>query len=130
MNFIYEGVSKYSLSDTLIKVKSTLKENGFGTLFELNFKDKFAEHALAFENNFYVLEVCNPGQAKKILDISLDIGYFLPCKVVIYEKDKKVIVGMPRPTALLQMIVEDERANTVAKEVETVIISSLEKAIS
>ncbi len=122
----FEVVSRYNLKTTLTKVKASLKENGFGTLFELNFKDKFKEHNMSYPNNYYVLEVCNPKLAKEILDISQDVGYFLPCKVVVYEESNQVIIGMMKPTEMLHMITDDERAMLVAKEVEKIIMKSLE----
>jgi len=125
MEFIYEHASSLNLKETLDKVKSTLKENGFGTLFELNFKDKFKEHDIEFAHNFYVLEVCNPKLAKQVLDISMDIGYFLPCKVVVYEKSEGVFVGMMKPTSMIHMVSENIEAMEVARKVEEIISDSL-----
>lgn len=122
----FEIKSKYNLQETLTKVKTSLKSNGFGTLFELNFKDKFKEHDMEYPNNYYVLEVCSPKFAKKILDISQDIGYFLPCKVVVYEDGDDVIIGMMKPTAMLHMVTSDKQAVEIARQVEQIIIKSFE----
>ncbi len=121
-----EVKSKYDLKTTLEKVKDSLKENGFGTLFEMNFKDKFEEHNLEYDKNFYVLEVCNPVYAKKILDISGDVGYFLPCKVVVYEKGDNIVIGMMKPSEMLHMITNKKEAMIIAKEVEEIIMKSME----
>lgn len=121
----FEITSKYNLEESVTKVKASLKENGFGTLFELNFKDKFEEHHLTYPNNYYVLEVCNPKFAKRILDISQDIGYFLPCKVVVYEENDKVIIGTLKATEMLHMVTDNKEAMAIAKEVEDIIIKSL-----
>jgi len=122
----YEIISNDDLQTTLENVKAALKSNGFGTLFQLNFKDKFAEHDIDYPNDFYVLEVCNPGYARKILDISTDVGYFLPCKVVVYEDDG-VKVGMMKPSEMLHMITDDSRAVEIAKEVEDILMKSINK---
>lgn len=129
MEFTFEYETEKGIEETLSIVKSTLKENGFGTLYELNFKDKFKEHDMAFDNNFYVLEVCNPKLAKSILDISEDIGYFLPCKVVVREEGNLVKVGALKPTSLLQMVTKDEKASEIAVTVEEVIKKSIETAL-
>jgi uncharacterized protein (DUF302 family) len=129
MEFVLERVSPYSVSETVDRVKKSLKENGFGTLFELNFKDKFAEHEIAFKDDFYVLEVCNPGQAKKILDIARHVGYFLPCKVVVFNEDETVKVGMLKPTSMIHMLSDDVDTYDIAHEVEVTITKSLEEAI-
>jgi len=129
MDFIFEQAAQFSVEETLDRVKKSLKSNGFGTLFQLNFKDKFAEHDMVFDSDFYVLEVCNPGFAKQILDISIDVGYFLPCKVVVYEKDGQARVGMAKPTAMLPMVLDDDKAGAIAQEVETIILNSIKEAL-
>lgn len=116
----YEIISKDDLETTLKKVKSTLKDHGFGTLFELNFKQKFAEHGIDYPSDYYVIEVCNPGYARRILDISSDVGYFLPCKVVIYETDQ-VRIGMIKPSEMLYLVTDNPEAMQVAKEVEDIL---------
>jgi uncharacterized protein (DUF302 family) len=120
----YEIVSKDDLLTTVDKVKVALKENGFGTLYELNFKDKFLEHGLDYPNDFFVLEVCNPSYARKILEISKDVGYFLPCKVVVYEDDG-VKIGMIKPSEMLHMITDKSEAVDIAKEVESILMKSM-----
>lgn len=128
MDFIFETNSSKNVYDTLQDVKVALKSNGFGTLFELNFKDKFAEHEIEYDEDFYVIEVCNPHFAKKVLEISQNIGYFLPCKVVVYDNDGTTKIGMVKPTALIHMVTEEMVAFDVAKEVEDIIMKSLQNA--
>lgn len=120
----YEIKSKDDILTTLDRVKTSLKSNGFGTLFQMNFKDKFDEHGIEFPNNYYVLEVCNPSYAKRILDVSRDVGYFLPCKVIVYETDA-VYVGMIKPSEMLHLITDHPQAKDIAKEVEAILIKSL-----
>lgn len=129
MAFLFEVKSTYEIFETVDRVKKALKENGFGTLYELNFKDKFAEHNMTYKDNFFVLEVCNPKQAHKILDISQEIGYFLPCKVVVYESEDHVITGMMKPTSIVHMVTENMEAIQVAHDVEDIIKKSLEQAV-
>ncbi len=116
----YEITSRDDLKTTLVRVKSALKEHGFGTLYELNFKEKFEEHNLDYPNDYYVLEVCNPGYARRILDISSDVGYFLPCKIVIYKTDE-VRVGMIKPSEMLYLVTDNPKAMMLAKEVEDIL---------
>lgn len=125
MDFIMELETELSVPEALVQVKTSLKQNGFGTLFELNFKDKFAEHEIKYDRDFYVLEVCNPHFAKKVLDISQHIGYFLPCKVVIFDLDGQTKIGMLKPTALIHMVTDDIDAYELAHEVEKIISESI-----
>ncbi|MBN2796545.1 MAG: DUF302 domain-containing protein [Clostridia bacterium] len=126
MEFVYEIATERSLEDTFKALQVALKENGFGTLFSLNFKDKFKEHDLPYEKDFYVLEVCNPIYAHQILGISENIGYFLPCKVVLHKVNEITRIGMLKPTALIHMVSDNMEAFDLAKAVEERIILSIQ----
>lgn len=115
MDFIYKRKSDKSYDETQKALKSELAKVGFGVLWELNFKEKLSEKGLAFKENFLVMEVCNPSKAKEVLEIELDMGFMLPCKVGIYTKDEAIYVGMMKPSAL----VENELLKEVALKVET-----------
>lgn len=117
MEIIYEVKVKKSFEDTIDALKKSLSEHNFGVLWELNFKDKLKEKGLDFDTNFKVFEVCNPKQAKEVLESHIEVGYFLPCKMVIYEKNNSVYVGMLRPTDLIGMF-NDDSLVSIAKEVE------------
>lgn len=125
MDLLFEHQVDLSLEEGLKKVKSALKNNGFGTLYELNFKEKFQEHDILYPNDYYVLEVCNPKLANKILMVSETIGYFLPCKVVVRAYENKTVIGMIKPTNLLHMITDDPKAKEIAEQVENIISKAI-----
>ena len=116
MEIKYEMEVKKSFDEAVESLKSSLSENKFGVLWELNFKDKLKEKNLDFESNFKILEVCNPVQAKEVLSRNIEVGYFLPCKLVVYEKNSSVFIGMMKPTELIIML-GNEELTTVAEDV-------------
>lgn len=124
MEIKYEVVTNKSFNEAIDSLKESLNKINFGVLWELNFKDKLKEKGLDFDQNFKIFEVCNPKQAKKVLDKHLEVGYFLPCKVVVYEKDNSVFVGMLKPTMLIDMVGKKDLQD-IAEEVE----EKLKKAI-
>lgn len=128
MDLKYEVKTSKTFFTAVADLKKTLSENSFGVLWELNFKDKLAEKGLEFRQNFMVLEVCNPKQAKEVLDHHIEAGYFLPCKMVVYEKDNSVFMGMMRPTSLIGML-EQEKLDSIAQQVETVLKKALDEAV-
>ncbi|MBK5246842.1 MAG: DUF302 domain-containing protein [Peptostreptococcaceae bacterium] len=127
MDIQYKIQSGRSYADTLVALKEELAKEQFGVLWELNFKDKLQEKGLEFNTNFTVMEACNPGKAKDVLDKNIEAGYFLPCKVVVYEKDQSVWMGMLKPTSLVAMLDQDDLYQ-VANEVETTIKTAMEHA--
>lgn len=128
MDIRYEKVTKKSFNEAVQSITDALKERKFGVLWQLNFKDKMAEHDIDFPNNFMILEVCNPQKANEVLTKHIEMGYFLPCKVVIYEKDGEVRIGTAKPEILMGMMGYDDLGD-VASEVERILIESIDAAV-
>lgn len=128
MDLRYEKVTKKSFDEAVQSITDALKERKFGVLWQLNFKDKMAEHDINFPNNFMILEVCNPQKANEVLTKHIEMGYFLPCKIVVYEKDGEVRIGTARPEMLMGMMGYDD-LDDVASEVEKILIESIDAAV-
>ncbi|KPU27205.1 hypothetical protein TR13x_06480 [Caloranaerobacter sp. TR13] len=124
MDLKYEVKTNKTFDQAINSLKNSLSRVGFGVLWELNFKDKLKEKGLDLAHNFKIFEVCNPKKAKEVLETYLEVGYFLPCKVVVYEKEDSIFIGMLKPTMLMDMIGKADLTN-IAKEVE----EELKKAI-
>lgn len=127
MNLIYEKQTNQSVPDAIKELESTLKEKGFGILWQLNFKDKIQEKGLEFKEDFVVLEVCNPKIAKEVLDKNIHVGYILPCKMVVRSEGENTYIGMASPEVLIGLI--SSELKDLAKEVETTIKSAIEASI-
>jgi uncharacterized protein (DUF302 family) len=54
-------------------------------------------------------------------------GYFLPCKIVVYEVDGKTKIGMPKPSAFINMLEDDVLAG-IAADVEARLIGCINRA--
>ena len=128
MNIVYEKKTNKNLDEAINSLTEKLKENDFGVLWQVNFKDKLNEKGLDFEDNYVVLEVCNPKKAKEVLEKNIHVGYVLPCKMVVREENDQTYVGMTRPEALISLFGESD-LNTMAKEVEEILKKSIEVAI-
>lgn len=124
MNVVYEKSTEKGLDEAIKSLEENLKENSFGVLWKLNFKDKLKEKGLEFENDFVVLEVCNPKQAKEVLEKNIHIGYVLPCKMVVRRENEKTYIGMTKPETLIGLFDEPE-----LKEVAEKVSESLKTAI-
>ena len=127
MNVLYDVISDKSFDQVLSDLKSSLADVSFGVLWELNLRDKLHEKGLDFTDNIQILEVCNPKQAKRALETLIEVGAFLPCKVVVYEKDGKVHLGLPRPSELIGLF-DQANLNSVANEVEAALVSAIDSA--
>ena len=124
MNIAIKVPSPFDYENTVLQLKEALKSQQFGVLWELNFKDKLEEKGLTFESNFKVMEACNPKKAEKVLKHNIEAGYFLPCKVVVYEQNNQVYMGMLSPVKLIGMI-DDPELEPIALEVESALITAM-----
>lgn len=130
MNIIFEKKSPYSLEETVTRFKETLPDYGFGVLWELNFKHKLEEKGLSLDNDFIIFEVCNPGKAENVLNSLLKAGYFLPCKMAIYQNGEEVFIGLPKPEELITLVTNDDLLKAFAEDVESILVEVVEKVVS
>jgi len=128
-NIKYEAVTGKSFEEAVAGVIRSLEEQKFGVLWKLNFKEKLKEKGIDFDSNFMILEVCNPYKAKEVLTGHIDVGYFLPCKVVVYEEKGEVKIGMMDPEILIGMLGYNDLEDT-AKEVRNTLVAAIENSLS
>lgn len=120
MNIIYQQPTNLNFSEAIEQVKEELKARSFGVLWEFDMAKKLAEHELDLGAKFVVMEVCNPQKAHQVLTEEIMVGYFLPCKMAVYEKDQQVYVGTLKPSILMNQMEGLDLAD-VAAEVEEVL---------
>lgn len=128
MNLIYEKKTEKTLDEAIKSLKENLKENKFGVLLEFNFKDKLKEKGLEFKDDYVVLEVCNPNQAKELLDKNIHIGYVLPCKMVVRTQNNQTYIGLVNPETLIGMFNEPD-LNDVVNDVKEALEQAIESSL-
>ncbi|MGF7060679.1 DUF302 domain-containing protein [Brassicibacter mesophilus] len=127
-NIKYEKTTSKTFEEAVSSIAKSLEEQKFGVLWKLNFKDKLHEKGVEFDKNFTILEVCNPHKAKEVLTKHIDVGYFLPCKIVVYEDSGSVKIGMMSPKTLIGLLGYDDLQD-VSKDVEEIMITAINNAI-
>jgi uncharacterized protein (DUF302 family) len=76
-----------------------------------------------------IYEVCNPVQAKRVLEANPSISTALPCRIAITQKGNQTKISTIKPTALLALYGNPE-LNPVAEEVERAILAMINEAAS
>jgi uncharacterized protein (DUF302 family) len=118
MKITYKKKTTDSIELVVSRLKDNLESTNFGILWELDLKDKINSKGIEFENDYLIFEICNPQMAKEILNIDLDIGIFLPCKIVVYTENSETIIGMAKPTMLVDLVDASARKIAVGLENE------------
>jgi uncharacterized protein (DUF302 family) len=86
-----------------------------------------AEKGVPFARECRIFEVCNPHQAKKVLETNLEISTALPCRISVYEEGGKTKLATIRPTALIGLYRNPELKG-VAAEVEDTMVRIMAEA--
>ena len=97
-------VVPFSYEEAVDKIKSSLKEQGFGVLTEIDVKATLKNKIDQDFTKYVILGACNPGLAFQVLSEEIDIGLLLPCNVVVYEDPEKgeTILGVIDPKMMVK----------------------------
>ena len=126
--FNYTVGTDKTMDQAVQSLEEKLKDEKFGVLWNFDLTAKLQEKGEDFSTPYTILEVCNPKEANKVLSSNLMIGYFLPCKIVVYEEDGSVKIGMPKPTAMISMV-EDQDVQAIAEDIEKRLINAIDNSI-
>ncbi len=124
---LYEYETAGTVADVVARIERAAAENKFGVMGVLDLKERMADKGVAFGPQCRIVEVCNPQQAKTVLEANMSIATALPCRIAVYEDNGKITVSTIRPTALLTMFGNPELLS-VAVEVENTIIRIINAA--
>ncbi len=126
--YYFSKVMSGSMDEVTSKVKSVLKDQGFGIITEIDMHEKLEEKLGKVDVQPYkILGACNPAFALKTLKVEENIGLFLPCKVLVKQIEPgKMEVVMVNPSALMRMLGNDQLV-PVADEVTEKFKVALQK---
>ena len=127
--YTYAAQTDQSVPEAVDAVKKSLKEHGFGTLWEMNVPAKLQEKGVDYHQEAVILEVCNPKQAKRALEANLQAIYFLPCKVVVYDDAGRTTVGMMLPSLMMEAL-QDPNLKAFIHEVGDALHKSIDLAVT
>jgi len=99
----------------------------FGVLGVHDLKAKLAEKGVVLSRECRVFEVCNPHQAKKVLDANLEISTALPCRISVYEEGGVTKLATIKPTAMIALY-SSPGLKDVAREVEVTLEAIMAEA--
>jgi uncharacterized protein (DUF302 family) len=124
---LYRIQSTKPLSQVARDLEAAAQQNKFGVMAVHDLKAKLKEKGDDFSRDCLIYEVCNPVQAKKVLEVSAEISTALPCRISVYEEGGRVTLATLRPTAMIEMFGTPE-LKAVAEEVEEVIFKIMDEA--
>lgn len=116
-----------TVSEAAAALQAAVAANHFGVMQVHNLKETMAKKGVEFTPECLIFEVCQPQQAKKVLDQNMGISTALPCRISIFEQDGRTVLATLKPTTLLAMFNTPQLAG-VAREVEDSIVKIMNEA--
>lgn len=116
-----------TVSDAASALQTAVEANRFGVMQVHNLKETMTKKGVAFAGECLIFEVCQPQQAKKVLDADMSVSTALPCRISIFGKDGTTVLATLKPTNLLAMF-NVPQLKVVAQEVEDTIVKIMREA--
>lgn len=124
---LYTVQTDRDMETTCNALQEAVARHKFGVLHVHDLKQTMERKGVDFEHPCRIFEVCNPHQAKRVLDRNLSMSTTLPCRISVYECDGQVTLATIRPTMQLQMLDAGDLA-PVAQDVEDAILAIMNEA--
>lgn len=103
-------------------------EHKFGVLHIHDLGQTLRTKGFDFAEQCRVFEVCNPGQASKVLAIDMNLNMALPCRISVFSENGQVKIGMIKPQAMLAPLSSEAALSDIAADVEQQITQMIEQA--
>lgn len=104
-----------------------VEANQFGVMQVHDLRETMWKKGIELGHECLIFEVCQPQQAKKLLDANMSISTALPCRISVYEEGGQTILATLKPTTLLAMF-NTPQLLEVAQEVEDTILKIMTAA--
>ncbi|MCP5535653.1 MAG: DUF302 domain-containing protein [Akkermansiaceae bacterium] len=126
MYYIAETAKSFEQASADLEV--SVKDNQFGVLHIHDLGATLRSKGIDFTEECRVFEVCNPGQAAKVLATDMRLNMALPCRISVYTEKGKTMLGLIKPEQMLAALSDDPTLIQVAKEVEAQTIKMIDEA--
>lgn len=124
MEYYFSKTTNNGFDDTIEKVTSLLKEEGFGVLTQIDVKDTLKKKLDVNFKKYKILGACNPPFAYKALQSDDKIGVMLPCNVVVAENGSSTDVTAIDPLTSMAAV-----GNNALAEIAGEVSSRLKRVI-
>jgi uncharacterized protein (DUF302 family) len=124
----YMVESSKSFQQASADLESAVKRHDFGVLHVHDLGNTLRAKGIEFDEQCKVFEVCNPGQAARVLATDMRLNMALPCRISVYTERGHTKIGLIKPEKMLATLSQDEDLLQVAREVEQQTIRMIDEA--
>lgn len=124
---LYKIRAHKSLEQIDQALQETAARHQFGILAVHDLRQTMQKKGIELGMECRIYEVCNPLQAKKVLEAKGDVSTALPCRISVYGSGRDYMLATLLPTYLMKSFDAGQLA-PVAQEVENVICEMMREA--
>ena len=124
---LYQIKSNKSMDEIERGLQESAVHHQFGVIAVHDLRETLKKKGVDLAMECRIYEVCNPRQAKKVLDADGAISTALPCRISVYGSPKEYTLATMRPTEMMKAFANPE-IELVAQEVEKVILQMMRDA--
>ncbi|MFT5904797.1 MAG: hypothetical protein ACI9E1_000383 [Cryomorphaceae bacterium] len=121
MKNLHTVITSKSINNAATALRVAVEANGFGVMQVHDLKETMRKKGVNLDQECQIFEICQPDQAKKVLDLDMKVSTALPCRISLYRENGKTVLSTIRPTILLE-IFDTPQLQQVAQEVEDTMI--------
>lgn len=99
-----------SIDEVDVRLREAAKNHHFGVLGVHDLQQTLEQKGTPIAMNCRVYEICNPQQAKQVLEQNGSFSSLLPCRVSVYGSGTKQKLSTVLPTSLFPLVEGDKTA--------------------
>jgi uncharacterized protein (DUF302 family) len=127
IHMLIKMTTRKSLNVAAAALQAAVQKHRFGVLHVHNLKETMAKKGVEFERECLIYEVCQPQQARKVLEQNMTVSTMLPCRISVFEENGQTVLATLKPTALVEWF-NEPGLQEVAREVEDTLIKIMTEA--
>lgn len=124
---IFEVTSTKTLDEIGQGLQDSAARHKFGIITVHDLKETMKKKGVEFAGECMIYEVCNPHQAKKVLEANGAVSTALPCRISVYRSGDRYKLATILPTAMMRMF-DNPELEPVAREVEEVVTAMMRES--
>ncbi len=121
MWFAYTKKSSFSFFETLDELSIAFWEEGFWLVSNIDVSEKIRKKGIENFWEYRILGFCKPEIAYKYLSEDMDLGVFLPCSVIVYEKEDDVYISTWLPEDIIWKLVSNPNLEDLDRDISNTI---------
>ena len=124
---LYQVKSSRDIDEIDRDLQGSAAKHQFGVIAVHNLQEMMKKKGIDLAIECRIYEVCNPHQAKKVLESDGAISTALPCRISVYGAKGRYKLATMLPTEMMKAF-DSPGIQPIAKEVEEVLVRIMQDA--